>query len=605
MSPNLEQPQDSPSPSSETSEAGVGVPCPDPRQEQPWPRQTRPKSSPGGRLGRRGSAGWEEALVVADVEEEEVGAVGGVGWRQEAHSWGQDTAHAGVRGAHDDADDDEAGWAEGGPVATVKLVLETGVGVITRAWALNQPLHALRTQLSHTTQVPAQYVQLVLRGRMLGDEATLRGVGVEANETVQVGVSSKRPHTHPLTLLAPTSPPLPTPDVITVIVAEGGGVEREVVVEVEWASGPKVWLGGFRHKLSGLHYHNAATQTLATTRPAPGRVTRGSQTVWARTRGTQTRRHAHTQTTTLHPLLVTPTPTIITPRPYVPARHYDVAKVVMVQKIVRGFLGRRRATRMARVRLAAASCTRRVSEAGSEEQRLAVTVSSPSTEEDLDSDQQRREWLVPLTQLYARLENWRRRQVALVTETLTGRERRAALVALLDKETELLRALEAHRGIRTARRRNAAVAHFLQEVARPQVWAVSGRVGGVEVETPDTHPIRTLAALATALTQDATPEVRAHHLHTLTATVANHQGVQGAGRGGQRVAGDLQRLAGRGISLLARGTSDARLRGLRKRLHGLILTYLQEVQSRVPPVVTPRTVRAAGARPVLQPTRLS
>ncbi|XP_063885157.1 IQ and ubiquitin-like domain-containing protein [Scylla paramamosain] len=276
----------------------------------------------------------------------------------------------------------------------------------------------------------------------------------------------------------------------------------------------------------------------------------------------------------------------------------------MVQKIVRGFLGRRRATRVARVRAAAAACTRRVSEADSEEQRVITSPSCPSTEEDLEPNQ-RREWLVPLTQLYARLENWRRRQVALVTETLKGRERRAALVALLDKETELLRALETHRGIRTARRRNAAVAHFLQEVARPQVWAVSGHVGGVEVETPDTHPIRTLAALATALTQDATPDVRAHHFHTLTATVASHQGVQGAGRGGQRVAGDLQRLAGRGISLLTRGTSDARLRGLRKRLHGLILTYLHEVQNRVPPVVTPRTVRAAGARPVLQPTRLS
>ena len=63
----------------------------------------------------------------------------------------------------------QAGWAEGGPVATVKLVLETGVGVITRAWPLNQPLHALRTQLSHTTQVPAQYVQVRLsdpRGRV-------------------------------------------------------------------------------------------------------------------------------------------------------------------------------------------------------------------------------------------------------------------------------------------------------------------------------------------------------------------------------------------------------------------------------------------------------
>lgn len=55
----------------------------------------------------------------------------------------------------------QGGWAEGGgPVATVKLVLETGVGVITRAWPLTQPAQALRVQLSHTTQVPAQYLQV-------------------------------------------------------------------------------------------------------------------------------------------------------------------------------------------------------------------------------------------------------------------------------------------------------------------------------------------------------------------------------------------------------------------------------------------------------------
>lgn len=73
--------------------------------------------------------------------------------------------------------------------------------------------------------------QLVVRGRVLGDDATLRGVGVEANETVQVAVSSKRPHTHPLTLLAPSSPPLPTPDVITVIVSEGKLSPRKACTE--------------------------------------------------------------------------------------------------------------------------------------------------------------------------------------------------------------------------------------------------------------------------------------------------------------------------------------------------------------------------------------
>lgn len=70
-----------------------------------------------------------------------------------------------------------------------------------------------------------------------------------------------------------------------------------------------------------------------------------------------------------------------------------------------------------------------------------------------------------MTELYSRLENWRRKQVSQVNATLTGKQRRRALVALLDKETELLRSLEAHRAIRSARRRNAAIARFLQEVS--------------------------------------------------------------------------------------------------------------------------------------------
>lgn len=70
-----------------------------------------------------------------------------------------------------------------------------------------------------------------------------------------------------------------------------------------------------------------------------------------------------------------------------------------------------------------------------------------------------------MTELYSRLENWRRKQVSQINATLKGKQRRRALVALLDKETELLRSLEAHRAIRSARRRNAAIARFLQEVS--------------------------------------------------------------------------------------------------------------------------------------------
>ncbi|XP_042878556.1 IQ and ubiquitin-like domain-containing protein [Penaeus japonicus] len=503
-------------------------------------------------------------------------------------------------GVHDQEDGIEGWWTGGGPVATVKMVMETGVGVITRAWPLHQPARNLRLELSRATQVPPHFLQLILRGRVLSDVSTLRDMGVEANETVQVGVSSKRPHTHPLTLLAPTTPTIPTPDVITVIVAEAGIGEREVVVEVEWAGGRKPWLGGFRHKVSGLHYHNATTQTHPPRRPRAAQVTRGTQTVKTRPCGTQTCRNAHTQTTHHHPLLLTPMATLLTPMAFSPAHRYDVSKVVEVQRMVRGWLARKRVRRLKQERRRLNNSTSESTTASTRQVDSANSISDNSI--STTSSHKRWRGAVPMAELYSRLEAWRRRQVAQITASLTGQERRRALVALLDKETELLRSLEAHRAVRSARRRNAAITLFLQEVSRAQVWKVGGRAGGVEVETPETEPVRTLASLASALQQDASAEVRGQQFNSVFNTVERFRPSHGDPDETSRTARELGTLARRGLHLLARGTSDSRLRGLRKRLHALIITYLQQVQTRSSVPMQPRLVRAAGGKPLLVPT---
>ena len=44
------------------------------------------------------------------------------------------------------------------------------------------------------------------------------------------------------------------------------------------------------------------------------------------------------------------------------------------------------------------------------------------------------------------------------------------------------------------------------------------------------------------------------------------------------MAGELEELSYRGLTLLSRGTPDARLKGLRKRMLTLLLTYLQMVR---------------------------
>ncbi|XP_047485347.1 IQ and ubiquitin-like domain-containing protein [Penaeus chinensis] len=543
-----------------------------------------------------GNYGEDEDEEGDDGEEEE---------RDDQYPWanppdGMTDPGNGRPGVHDQDDGIEGWWTGGGPVATVKMVMETGVGVITRAWPLHQPARNLKLELSRATQVPPHFLQLILRGRVLSDVTTLRDVGVEANETVQVGVSSKRPHAHPLTLLAPTTPTIPTPDVITVIVAEAGVGEREVVVEVEWAGVRKPWLGGFRHKVSGLHYHNATTQTQPPLRHKPAQVTRGTQTVRTRPCGTQTSRNAHTQTTHLHPLLHAPKATLLTPMVFSPVHRYDVSKIVEVQRMVRGWLARKRVRRLKQERRQLDKSTSESTSASPHQEDSANSVSDNSV--STSSSHKRWRGAVPMAELYSRLESWRRRQVAQITATLTGQERRRALVALLDKETELLRSLEAHRAVRSARRRNAAVALFLQEVSRAQVWKVGSQAAGVEVETPETEPVRTLASLASALQKDASAEVRGQQFNSVFSTVERFRPSHGDPDETSRTARELGTLARRGLHLLARGTTDSRLRGLRKRLHTLIITYLQQVQTRSSVPMQPRLVRAAGGKPLLVPT---
>ena len=48
-----------------------------------------------------------------------------------------------------------------------------------------------------------------------------------------------------------------------------GKEEKEVLVRVEHAEGSKPFLGGYKHKLTGVEYHNASAQTVSKRKP-PG-----------------------------------------------------------------------------------------------------------------------------------------------------------------------------------------------------------------------------------------------------------------------------------------------------------------------------------------------
>lgn len=50
---------------------------------------------------------------------------------------------------------------------------------------------------------------------------------------------------------------------------------------------------------------------------------------------------------------------------------------------------------------------------------------------------------------------------------------------------------------------------------------MGSHAGGVEVETPETEPVRTLASLASALQKDASTEVRGQQFNSVFSTVSS------------------------------------------------------------------------------------
>ena len=85
----------------------------------------------------------------------------------------------------------------------------------------------------------------------------------------------------------------------THVLSSEDGEAKDVVVEIERATSKKPFLGGFRHKVHGVEFHNAAAQTVQKQRAQSGveRYCRDTQTMQQHHRVQQTFNDTSTQMT--------------------------------------------------------------------------------------------------------------------------------------------------------------------------------------------------------------------------------------------------------------------------------------------------------------------
>lgn len=119
-------------------------------------------------------------------------------------------------------------------------------------------------------------------GESLSNTTTIEQLGAEPGQSISllVQLTSPPPHSHreaPANQFQPTESLSHSdgegyhmPDAFTVQIEGEGEQSREVLVKVERAGVKKPFLGGYRHRVTGVEYHHASAQTMPKRRPDNG-----------------------------------------------------------------------------------------------------------------------------------------------------------------------------------------------------------------------------------------------------------------------------------------------------------------------------------------------
>jgi IQ calmodulin-binding motif len=364
------------------------------------------------------------------------------------------------------------------------------------------------------------------------------------------------------------------------------GDSRVLVVLVEKCTASKPYLGGYRQRQSGRQYHHAGTQFGRRERIAGDKShlrSRNTQTVKVSARSAQTRRECGTQMERPDLHLDGESDTPRAARPYISADDYWQAReqsVVTMQRYWRGHSARRRVWRLKErrwERTITARDTAAAAQASAEAARARETRrrQNPRTAADFEL-------------LYNELHSWREGESARISALSAaedgGAAKRAAMAALLRKETRLLQTIGRLKAGAAKDGNAARVGRMLALMAQPKRWelgdaegdassSTGGSTGGpagrkvVEVHTPWTHRAKELQALFTALQAPLqSTEDRLDVLLHVKWTVQEFD---------CRLTRELAELIDREADLLNRGRSDKSVAGLRQRIRSLFLRFVE------------------------------
>ncbi|XP_065398592.1 IQ motif and ubiquitin-like domain-containing protein isoform X4 [Macaca fascicularis] len=342
------------------------------------------------------------------------------------------------------------------------------------------------------------------------------------------------------------------------------GLDRyqQVAVEIVKSDFHKPFLGGFRHKVTGVEYHHAGTQTVP--KKIPERLSvfcRDTQTVFQKKNLQQTTNTTSTQMTNIGVYVSNMTDKLVTPGKYFSAAEYHAQRlkaVIVIQTYYRQwhakiFVEDLRRQKSLRLEWETQQELRKIRE---KEEWVKLDYHrrhNPKTSEDFEF-------------LYNALEFWRQEELKRINQSFTGAERKAALCELLEKETQIIASIGRHRYIAYTANQEAAIQAFLDKCSAPKIWRTpNGKT--IEMDTQFTIRARELQNIYKCIMlKNISQDERLDVLLTLKHTVKEHE---------CKLTQEILELIDREVDLMMRGVKHHNLEGLRKRIATLFFHYIK------------------------------
>ncbi|XP_055277166.1 IQ and ubiquitin-like domain-containing protein isoform X4 [Moschus berezovskii] len=342
-------------------------------------------------------------------------------------------------------------------LATVKVILLPVGQEIVIPFKVDTILRCLKDHFSPLLGVPAFVLQIRCAGTVLKNHETLLQHGIKPQDVVQVEMFSLHPDLYPIRRIAR---PAEASKIITVRVQTGIDQYQEVAVEMIKSDFHKPFIGGFRHKTTGIEYHNAGTQTVPKKIPEkPNAFCRDTQTVFQKKKLQQTTNTTSTQMTKIGVYVSNITDKLVKPGKYFSAAEYHAKRLqatIVLQTYYRRWHAKvvvedLRRQKMFRLQWEEEEKHRKIREKQEWMKLDYYRRHNPETKEDFEL-------------LYNALELWRKEELTRINQFFTGAERKAALCELLEKETQIIASIGRHRYITYTENQEAEIQSFLDKV---------------------------------------------------------------------------------------------------------------------------------------------